>query len=304
LTAITTRPERWQERVIESKVRVVDDLFPQTPPEVVPGLADGAAPVEPVHQDRSIDPAAWTAATAGRPMGPVPPPPLVALLQIFICSGLPTQVLLQLGALALGLIGPDGHLSLGYAAWLLTADAALTVVLILLFLKWSDDQPRLVFFGQGRTTKEVFLGLMLLPISFSIVLVTGLLVQYFAPWLHPAENPLGKLIREPNGVLIMGGISVLAGAVREEMQRAFALHRFTQLGAPVLGLLVFSVGFGLGHNFQGGDAMIMTTMLGLLWGATYLARRSLVAPAVCHAGFNLVQVLAYGLLVSQNAASH
>lgn len=267
---------------------MVDDLLPQTPPDVAPPLG----------------PAGLDAATLAEavPRAPGPLSAVVALLQILLCSGLPTQLLLQMGAFLFGLIGPDGTLSLGYAAWLLTTDAALTVVLILWFLSRSGDRPSLVFFGDRSTGLEVVLGLLLLPIAFTIVLVVGLTIQRFAPSLHPAENPLGKLIREPNGVLIMGGISVLAGAMREEVQRAFALHRFTQLGVPGLGLLVFSVAFGLGHNFQGADAMIMTTMLGLLWGFAYLARRSLVAPAVCHAGFNLVQVLAYGLLVSQNSA--
>lgn len=272
---------------------MVDDLLPPTPPEVAPSL--DAAPLGAVALDAR--PLAEPVESA-----PGPLPPVIALLQILLCSGLPTQLLLQLGAFLLGLIGPDGTLSLGYAAWLLSADAVLTVVLILWFLRWSGDRPSRVFFGDRSTLREVVFGLLLLPIAFTIVLLTGLAVQRFAPSLHPAENPLGRLIREPNGVLIMGGISVLAGAMREELQRAFALHRFTQLGVPGVGLIVFSVGFGLGHNFQGADAMIMTTMLGLLWGAAYLARRSLIAPAVCHAGFNLVQVLAYGLLVSQNTA--
>lgn len=261
---------------------MTDDLLPQTPQDVA------HAPVE-------------TSFPSRRPIGP--PPTIISLLQIVLCSGLPTQLLLQFGAMLLGLVGPQGELSLSYAAWLLSVDAVLTVLLILFFLKLSGDLPSLVFFGYRPPALETVLGLLLLPVAFSIVLVTGLLVQRFAPSLHQPENPFGKLIREPNGVLIIGGLGVLAGAIREEIQRAFAMHRFTQMGAPALGLIAFSLAFGLGHGFQGADAMIMTTLLGLLWGGVYLARRSLVAPAVCHAAFNLVQVLAYGLLVSQQHTS-
>jgi membrane protease YdiL (CAAX protease family) len=49
--------------------------------------------------------------------------------------------------------------------------------------------------------------------------------------------------------------------------------------------------FGLGHIEQGADVAIATAALGLFWGVLYLARRSIVAPAVSHAGFNLLQVV-------------
>ena len=48
--------------------------------------------------------------------------------------------------------------------------------------------------------------------------------------------------------------------------------------------------FGLGHLVQGRDAAIVTALLGTVWGAVYLTRRSVVAPMVCHAIFNLTQV--------------
>ena len=75
------------------------------------------------------------------------------------------------------------------------------------------------------------------------------------------------------------------------MQRAFILRRFEQhLGGAVTGLIVFSVAFGLGHLVQGRDAAIVTGLLGAFWGIVYLRRRSVVAPIVCHAGFNLIEV--------------
>ena len=85
------------------------------------------------------------------------------------------------------------------------------------------------------------------------------------------------------------------GGFREEMQRAFVLHRFEQyLGGAAVGLIVFSIGFGLGHALQGWDATVMTGILGAFWGIVYLRRRSFVAPLVCHAVFNLVEVVYHG----------
>ena len=41
--------------------------------------------------------------------------------------------------------------------------------------------------------------------------------------------------------------------------------------------------------------MIITALLGTLWGVVYLARRSVVAPMVSHASFNLIEVIGFGL---------
>jgi membrane protease YdiL (CAAX protease family) len=56
---------------------------------------------------------------------------------------------------------------------------------------------------------------------------------------------------------------------------------------------VYSVFFGAGHADQGYDAMIAIGILGFLWGLLYLSRRSIVAPLVSHATFNLAQLLKY-----------
>ena len=87
---------------------------------------------------------------------------------------------------------------------------------------------------------------------------------------------------------------MVAGGVREEVQRGFIVHRFGQyLGGGGLGVAFYSLLFGLGHYEQGYDAAIATAVLGAFWGVLYLRRGSIVAPVVSHAGFNLAQVLKY-----------
>jgi membrane protease YdiL (CAAX protease family) len=53
------------------------------------------------------------------------------------------------------------------------------------------------------------------------------------------------------------------------------------------------VEFGLGHIEQGYDAVLLTGILGIVWGFIYLVRGSIVTPMVSHSGFNLAQLLAY-----------
>ncbi len=85
---------------------------------------------------------------------------------------------------------------------------------------------------------------------------------------------------------------IVAGGIREELQRAFLLHRFEQhLGGARVGVVVLSTAFGLGHYVQGWDAVVTTGVLGAFWAVLFLDRRSSIAPVVSHAGFNSLEIL-------------
>ena len=80
--------------------------------------------------------------------------------------------------------------------------------------------------------------------------------------------------------------------MREELQRAFLLHRFrVDLGQPWLGLFITSLSFGMGHTLQGQDAAIITGVLGAIWGAFYLTRGGALASLVSHSLFNSGELL-------------
>ena len=61
----------------------------------------------------------------------------------------------------------------------------------------------------------------------------------------------------------------------------------------MVGLVLYSLVFGLGHSLQGWDAVLTTMLLGMFWGYVYLTRRSIVAPVVSHSGFNGAEILVY-----------
>jgi membrane protease YdiL (CAAX protease family) len=258
-------------------------------------------PPESVHAASSPVTGWPVQAEAPPPQGVVPRQPIgpgMAITQILLCSGLPTQLLLLYVLALLGIHAPNTtkDWSLGYVASVLVADSALVLGLILFFLHWSGEQPRQVFLGMKSIAWEWSIGIALVPAAFVVIGVINAIVQRYAPILHQPENPFQPLVQTPYGMIIFTSLSILAGGVREEMQRAFALHRFTQIGIPYTGLIVFSVIFGLGHIVQGWDAAIMTGSLGALWGYVYLRRGSIVAPAVCHGAFDAIQVIAFGLL--------
>lgn len=225
-----------------------------------------------------------------------PPSRAMSLLEVLICSGFPTQILIG-GLLVLLGARPvaDGTLPFGFVVTVSLLDTLAIVVLVALFLRLRGETPADVLLGRRPLWPEVRRGLTALPLIFGLVIALGALIRWLAPHLHNVpENPLQAMLTSPGRVAIFALVVVLAGGLREEVQRAFILHRFDRdLGGASVGLLVFSVAFGLGHLTQGYDAAIITGSLGLLWGTMYLARRSMVAPAVSHSLFNLIEIALY-----------
>jgi membrane protease YdiL (CAAX protease family) len=193
----------------------------------------------------------------------------------------------------LGARDAAGRLSIGFVVTLSLVDAAFVLALVWMFLRAHGERPRDVLLGRRRAAFEAVLGVMLVPAAFMVVvLVLGSIIMW-APWLrNQPRNPLEDLLSTSFHRLLFGVVVIVAGGLREEVQRAFILHRFEQrLGGALVGLVLFSFAFGLGHLDQGRDVAIATGTLGLFWGAVYLRRRSIVAPAVSHAGFNVLEIL-------------
>lgn len=217
-----------------------------------------------------------------------------AAFEVLACSGFPTQLLIVTTLAAFG-IAPlvNGQLSPRFVFAVSAADTVLLLALVFLFVRASGERPRDVFLGPARPLEEIIYGLLTLPLVFLIVLAVQVLIRLVAPALHNVEvSPFTSLLGSP--MLLAGFVALVlvAGGLREELQRAFLLHRFEQaLGGPWVGLAITSVAFGLGHTVQGWDAAVVTALLGAFWGAVYLRRRSVVGTVMSHALFNLAQVL-------------
>jgi membrane protease YdiL (CAAX protease family) len=220
-----------------------------------------------------------------------------AVLEVLLCSGFPSQLLLIgiLSGLGMPLRTPDGRLSPPFMFTMSMADAALVVGLVLFFLRAHRESARDVLLGQRRLVREVLVGIGLIPIVFMMVIALLVFIFTLAPQLHNVQrNPLEDLMRNGRDAVIFSVVVMVAGGVREEVQRGFILHRFEgYLGGGTLGVVMYSMLFGLGHLEQGIDAALATGLLGAIWGTVYLIRRSIVAPMVSHAGFNLAQLLKY-----------
>jgi membrane protease YdiL (CAAX protease family) len=220
----------------------------------------------------------------------------IALLEIVICSDYPTQFALAATFAAFGFTpAANGSLSLSYIVALSLVDTVFLVGLIVMFLQAHGESPRALFFGARPIGEEARRGVGLVFVALLIAAVTMLAIQQLVPSLHNVEhNPLQDMIKTPGQTALFAVVVVIAGGVREELQRAFILRRFEQhLGGPVVGVIVASIAFGAGHYVQGADATVATALLGAFWAIVYLRRRSVVAPMVSHSGFNLVEIVLF-----------
>ena len=222
---------------------------------------------------------------------------LGALIEVVLCSGFPTQLLVFAALTQLGMSSraSDGGLSPPFIViWALT-DMALVLALVYVFLRAHREPLREFIVGPRRPLREALLGVALIPAAFAVVVIVLAVILALEPSLHNVPvNPFERMLQTPRDAAVFAVVAMLAGGVREEVQRAFIIRRFDQyLGGGLLGIALYSVLFGVGHIEQGYAAAIATGTLGAGWGLIYRARGSIVAPVVSHAGFNLAQLLKY-----------
>jgi len=220
-----------------------------------------------------------------------------AALEVLLCSGFPTQlfIIAILAAAGVRMQTADGGYNAPFIFALTLADTVLLTLLIWGFLRARRESFREVMFGARPIAVEALYGVLLVPVAFLIVVFVLVVVQHLAPSMRNVpHNPLADLAKTRGQAIVFALVVMIAGGVREEIQRGFILHRFERfLGGGAAGILVFSTIFGLGHVEQGYDVALATAVLGAFWGILYLRRRSIAAPMVSHSGFNLLQVVKF-----------
>lgn len=242
-----------------------------------------------------VDPPAPPPIDVPRPTLPVER--LGALIEVFLCSGLPTQLLVfqTLTHFGMPARADDGGWSPSFIMAMALIDMVLVLSLVYLFLRAHREPIRQFVLGPRRVGRELLLGVALIPGALMLVVIVLAVILAVRPGLHNvAVNPFERMLQTPRDAAIFAIVVMLAGGVREEVQRGFIVRRFDQyLGGGVVGIVVYSIVFGLGHIEQGHAAAIATGTLGAAWAIVYWRRQSIVAPMISHAGFNLAQLVKY-----------
>jgi membrane protease YdiL (CAAX protease family) len=223
----------------------------------------------------------------------------LAVIEVLLCSSVPTQLVIGAVLGAVGVSARSGdQLSLSFVLLLSLGDSVLLILLMVVLARMHGDSAWALWRGARPLAREALLGIGLVPLVVILIALLVGSIRTLAPWLHNVpENPLEALATGgPIDAATFGVIAIVAGGIREELQRAFLLQRFERhLGGATAGVVVLSTLFGLGHAMQGWDAAIATGALGAFWAIVYLRRRSSVAPVISHAGFNSIEVLRVAL---------
>jgi membrane protease YdiL (CAAX protease family) len=223
-----------------------------------------------------------------------------ALGEVLLCSGAPTQLVIGTLLHVAGVrAGSDAAgLSLTFVVAVSLLDTAALVGLMIVLTRTRGDRVSELWLGSRPVWSEAMRGVALIPAVLAVAIGVVAVLRVFVPALHNvATNPFETLARGGAfDAAVLGAVAVVAGGFREELQRAFLLDRFERhLGGTLCGVVVTSVGFGLGHALQGWDVAVATGTLGAFWAVLYVRRRSAVAPLVSHAGFNALEVLRVAL---------
>ena len=227
---------------------------------------------------------------------PAPHPErLRALFEILLVSGVVSSFL---AGLALALVrGERVELLSGGAAGValfLLVEAAILFLLLFALLRVNRERVRDLDAGRRRWKSNVLVGLAIAPLLLLCQQVVGRLFFLYLPGHYLERNPLTDIIHTPADLALFLAVTLVAGGVKEELQRAFILNRFGHhLGGFGVGLLLWSLAFGAGHYLQGVQGMILATLFGLVFGLLYLARGSLVAPMVDHGAYDAAALCLY-----------
>lgn len=273
---------------------------PQQPIEGETAASGGpAAPAPPVEASPVPGAAAELPAPPPRPAGPLPGERPLALLEIFVVSGILTDLLAVLLAGWLTGLGREGVHAQPHGLFVFLM---ISTVFILgaaaLFQRLHRGNPalHLRFRPAAGLLRELAAMAACVPVVFVTLWAAELAIMLVDPKAIQQINPILAMIRTPSDLALFMVSGVIAGGVREEVQRAFIIRRAAvYFWSPWVGLLLWSVVFGLAHAPQGPAAIVITALLGLEFGIFYLWRGTLAVPVGVHSLFNVAVLVVYWL---------
>jgi membrane protease YdiL (CAAX protease family) len=126
--------------------------------------------------------------------------------------------------------------------------------------------------------------------------LVAVVFKIYLPQYFVEKNPITELIHTRQQLVLIVISALIAGGIKEELQRALILTRFgSYLGGAWLGLVLWSGVFGAGHYVQGVQGVVIATIYGFVFGIIYLMSGSLIAPIIAHGAYDAIALIAYWL---------
>jgi membrane protease YdiL (CAAX protease family) len=175
----------------------------------------------------------------------------------------------------------------------LLLESAITFLILAFLMKVHRESIGSLGLRWEHWRRNALIGLAVVPFLFMINGVVALIFKIYLPKYFLEQNPLTQIIHTPEQLALFILSALVAGGIKEELQRAFIINRFRSLlGGAVVGLVLWSLAFGAGHYIQGAQGIVIASMYGFFFGVIYLLSGSLVAPIVAHAAYDTLALLA------------
>mgnify|MGYP006301498851 CR=1 FL=1 len=163
---------------------------------------------------------------------------------------------------------------------------------LVLYFAWQNREAFRDFgWKKENLTMEIVIGLALyFPIAYGLGYLQAALKSL---GLSTLENVPGYLYPANLGEYVLAAALFTVVAIAEEgVFRGYLIRRLQSLtGTPNLAVPAAALIFCIGHGYQQVGGVIATFLLGVVFGAVYLWRGSLVAPIVIHFMQNTATVL-------------
>jgi len=218
-----------------------------------------------------------------------------ALFEVLLLSGLLSSLLAGLILYPFHSWKPPNLLqSAKSLSIFLLLESGIAFLILAVILRTRRETISSLGLSWNRWKVHLATGLALVPLLFLLNGVVAVIFKTYFPQYYLEDNPLIQLIQTPQQLVLLIFSALVAGGIKEELQRAFILTRFRlYLGGAGLGLVLWSIGFGAGHYVQGVQGIITAGLYGLIFGIIYLQSGSLIAPIVAHGAYDSVALIAY-----------
>jgi membrane protease YdiL (CAAX protease family) len=220
-----------------------------------------------------------------------------AFFEVLLISGLVTSILAALPFYTIPGKSSGLMTSAIPTSIFLLIESAITFLFLAVLLKLHHERIQDLGLHWARWRSNVLTGLILVPFLFIINALIAFIFREYFPRYFMETNPLTEIIRTPQQLGLFIFSAIIAGGIKEELQRAFILARFRKyLGGSVIGLILWSLAFGAGHYIQGIQGIVIASVYGFLFGLIYLISGSLIAPIVAHSAYDTLALLGYWYL--------
>jgi membrane protease YdiL (CAAX protease family) len=224
-----------------------------------------------------------------------------ALFEVLLISGLISSFL---AALPFSLImGKKFHLltsDVQLISVFLLLESGITFMMLKILLKARGQGIADLGWRREQWEPNLLLGLVLVPFLFLINAGVSFIFRTYLPKYYLEQNPLIEMVQTPQQLVLFAFAALVAGGIKEELQRAFILNHFRRyLGGAAAGLVLWSAAFGAGHYVQGVQGVFLAAVYGLIFGSIYILRGSVIAPVAAHGAYDTLALIGYWIFSGQ-----